>query len=219
MLRPITVAMRPQWHTYDSEAFANAILNTTHCSALIKPTADYSDLYISHSSWFSYSATNRIYKHYNFGTRKGGSATKMSFSSYAGQISSLDDFYIMDNGLVMTQTTNNVFNNELFDLVHPESLLAWQRVRLANQVAENGKQWSQTIEWHNSGTYNNQYMVVDLNKFKPKEELQDGLLWVSEQIPGHVSYADVTNVLRDSHWPSYNVPYFKDVYAKSGYPA
>lgn len=39
-----------------------------------------------------------------------------------------------------------------------------------------------------------------------------------EQIPGYVKYADVTAQLRTGHWPSYNVPYFEDIYTLSGYP-
>lgn len=35
-----------------------------------------------------------------------------------------------------------------------------------------------------SGTYNNQYMVLDLKKVKLKENIEDGALWVVEQIPG-----------------------------------
>lgn len=35
-----------------------------HCSALVRVTGDYSDLLMSHSSWFTYSAMLRIYKHY-----------------------------------------------------------------------------------------------------------------------------------------------------------
>ena len=30
---------------------------------------------------------------------------------------------------------------------------------------------------------------------------------------------DVTPILRNGHWPSYNVPYFVEIYELSGYPA
>jgi len=36
--------------------------------------------------------------------------------------------------------------------------------------------------YKNSGTYNNQYMVVDLKRFEPKQRLAPGLLWVVEQV-------------------------------------
>ena len=35
-----------------------------------------------------------------------------------------------------------------------------------------------------SGTYNNQYMVVDLKKVHLNNVLEDDALWVAEQIPG-----------------------------------
>jgi hypothetical protein len=38
-----------------------------HCSVLVKLPYDYSDLFSSHSSWFTYGAMNRIFKHYSFG--------------------------------------------------------------------------------------------------------------------------------------------------------
>ena len=41
----------------------------------------------------------------------------------------------------MTQTTNSIFNASLWDLVVPQSLLAWQRVRTANQLASSGPEW------------------------------------------------------------------------------
>ena len=37
-----------------------------HCSALIKLLPGYEDVFAAHSSWFTYSAMLRIYKHYNF---------------------------------------------------------------------------------------------------------------------------------------------------------
>lgn len=66
---------------------------------------------------------------------------------------SLDDFYILGSGLVMLQTTNSVFNQTLIKQVVPESLLAWQRVRIANMMADGGKTWAETFSKCNSGTY------------------------------------------------------------------
>jgi len=63
----------------------------------------------------------------------------------------MDDFYLLGSGLMMTQTTNNVFNASLFDTVTPDSLLAWQRVRLAHSLAKTGEEWAKTFSKHNSG--------------------------------------------------------------------
>jgi hypothetical protein len=45
-----------------------------------------------------------------------------------------------------------------------------------------------------AGTYNNQYIVVDLKLFSPGAELQQGLLTIVEQMPGLVMTADKTQV-------------------------
>lgn len=46
----------------------------------------------------------RIYKHYSFDLRKlQPAASRISFSSYPGELFSDDDFYIMDSGLVVLQ--------------------------------------------------------------------------------------------------------------------
>ena len=44
------------------------------------------------------------------------------------------------------------------------------------------------------GTYNNQYIIVDLNKFRPGAELQPGLLTIVEQMPGYCEAGDLTQV-------------------------
>ena len=50
-------------------------------------------------------------------------------------------------------------------------------------MATSGRQWAELVAFKNSGTYCNQYMVVDLKLFRPGEELQPDLLWVIEQVP------------------------------------
>jgi len=183
---------------------------------LIKVLGDMSDLFMSQAAWFSYGAMNRIYKHYYFDLTNTVSK-KVSFSSYPGCLVSIDDFYMMDSGLVMLQTTNSIINESLYDAITPFSLLAWQRVRLANSMASDGKQWSDIISQYNSGTYNNQYMVIDLKRFHVGVGIDDGALWVSEQIPGQVESGDQTEILRYGYWPSYNVPFYPDIWKKSGY--
>jgi Phospholipase B len=163
---------------------------------------------------------NRIYKHYNFENVAASfiAAKRVSFSSYPGFLESLDDFYIMSNNLAMVQTTNSIYDKELYKKVHPQSLFAWQRVRLACQNAHDGLEWSKIIATHNSGTYNNQYMLVDYNKFEKGVAVHPGTLYVVEQIPGLVEYGDMTDQLERGYWASYNVPYFPKVYNESGYP-
>ncbi|NXS71301.1 PLB protein, partial [Pandion haliaetus] len=191
-----------------------------HCSALIKVLPGYENIYFAHSSWFTYAATLRIYKHWNFNIVDPDTTTsRVSFSSYPGFLVSLDDFYILGSGLVMLQTTNSVFNQTLMKQVVPESLLAWQRVRIANMIADSGKTWAETFSKCNSGTYNNQYMVLDLKKVKLQKSLDDGALYIVEQIPTLVEYSDQTNILRKGYWPSYNIPFHEKIYNLSGYTA
>ncbi|KAL0198957.1 hypothetical protein M9458_007497, partial [Cirrhinus mrigala] len=130
---------------------------------------------------------------------------------------SLDDFYLLGSGLMMTQTTNNVFNTSLYSYITPASLFSWQRVRLAHVLAYTGEQWAKTFSRYNSGTYNNQYMVVDVSKVNLGSSLEDGALTVVEQIPGLVEYSDQTQTLRRGYWPSYNVPFHRKIYSLSGY--
>lgn len=190
-----------------------------HCSALIKMLPGYENLLFAHSSWYTYAATLRIFKHWDFNIQQPHTATgKLSFSSYPGFLVSLDDFYLLGSGLMMTQTTNSVFNRSLFDDVTPKSLLSWQRVRLAHALAHSGPQWAETFSRFNSGTYNNQYMVVDVSKVALGSFISDGALTIVEQIPGLVEHSDQTQALRLGYWPSYNIPFHRKIYELSGYP-
>ena len=118
----------------------------------------------------------------------------------------------------MVQTTNEVPDIALYDKVTAHSLYAWQRVRIANALSTTGEEWYHYVSNQNSGTYNNQYMVINYRLFEVNEPLQDGLLWVIEQIPGYMEGADMTQILERGYWGSYNVPAFESIYNRSGYP-
>ena len=67
---------------------------------------DYSNLFFSHSSWWSYASMIRIMKNYDTPLHDAAVAAKrVSFSSYPGFLESLDDFYLMDSGLAMVQVS------------------------------------------------------------------------------------------------------------------
>jgi hypothetical protein len=112
-------------------------------------------------------------------------------------------------------------NEALWKYVQPtNSVFEAIRTVVANRLATSGSQWAQIFSQYNSGTYNNQWMIVDYNLFTPGASwLNDGLLYVLEQIPGMIMKKDVTEVLRNqSYWPSYNIAYFKEIFNASGGP-
>merc|ERR1719401_28124 len=81
---------------------------------------------------------------------------------------------------------------------------------VANQLATSGPEWMRIFQKHNSGTYNDQWMVVDYSKFTPGEPLPEGVLTVGEQLPGYFHYEDQTETLSYGYWPSYNVAFYPE---------
>lgn len=189
----------------------------THCSALFKLTHDHKELMFGHNSWAQYSRTLRIFKEYNLNYASANAKTIMC-SSYPGMINSFDDYYITSQDLAIIETTNNIFNTSLYDVLSPRTLLYWQRVMVASRIAKNGKEWAETFERYNSGSYNNQWMILDLKKYqKGENELKDGTFYVLEQIPGRVVWKDQSKILENGYWPSYNIPFYKSIWLASGY--
>ncbi|KAF2069526.1 hypothetical protein CYY_009151 [Polysphondylium violaceum] len=190
-----------------------------HCSALVKLTADLGELFAGHTTWNSFSTQVRILKSYTFGfsLESGIKSRSILFSSYPGVLISIDDFYQLDTELVILETTNSLITNDLYHLIQPKSVLSWLRIMNANRLSTDGATWCTTFALYNSGTYNNQYIIIDYKKFTPYKELRDGALYVIEQIPLLVEYSDETDLLRISHFPSYNIPFFENIYNLSGY--
>ena len=191
----------------------------THCSALVKVANDLSDVWIGHNTWTTYGTMIRTFKEYRFVSNKRNEKSKVvAFSSYPGSLSSVDDFYYLDSNLVVMETTNSNFNDTLYDLLKPESLLTWVRVMIANRLASSGREWVDLFKRENSGTYNNQFQVLDLNKIDTnKKEIKEEAFMVIEQLPEYTESGDATHFLTKGYWPSYNIPYFKTIYEKSGY--
>ena len=144
------------------------------------------------------------------------------FSSSAALLASLDDFYVSRSvdltvQLVVAETTNDVYAPKLFDLVTPESALCWMRSILATSLAVDAPQWATLFSTAASGTYNNQWQVLDLSRFSPGSPPPSDTFWLLEEIPGLVTARDMTaTLLQQGYWASYNIPYFDDISVQSG---
>ena len=198
----------------------NYIIRRSHCSALIKLDKDFNDIWVGHNTWDYYNNMIKIFKEYRFISNNQNEKSKLSaFPSYPATLCSLDDFYYLDSKLIVMETTNSIFNDTLFENINPQTLLTWVRTIIANRLASSSEDWTNIFKKENSGTYNNQFMILDMNKidFKNKK-LEDKSLMIIEQLPGYTETNDVTNYLRDGYWPSYNVPFSEYIFNISMYP-
>eukprot|EP00933_Yihiella_yeosuensis_P019961 TRINITY_DN16099_c1_g1_i2.p1 TRINITY_DN16099_c1_g1~~TRINITY_DN16099_c1_g1_i2.p1 ORF type:complete len:236 (+),score=38.66 TRINITY_DN16099_c1_g1_i2:464-1171(+) len=91
---------------------------------------------------------------------------------------------------------------------------------VANMLASTAHDWAKLFSHHHSGTYNNQWMVLDLQRFgsggknslTASSEEGEGLFVVLEEAPGLIVSADMSARLRkDLYWASYNVAYFPEI--------
>ena len=208
-------------HTTDTtfDAMATSSMRS-HCSALVKVTKD--DLFMAHDTWSGYNTMLRQYKTYEFGNGTAGIPT-IAMSSFPGTLHSGDDWYMLSNGLTVQETTNGNWNSTSKRTIHRDSVPEFVRVMVSHRIATDGEQWTNTFCKENSGTYNNQYMVVNHNLFNPKgktahEKTPAGTLWIVEQMPMYCKTQDVTDVLvKQSYWASYNIPYL--LYDRMNYTA
>lgn len=190
-----------------------------HCSALVQVAPDLTDLWVAHATWDEYRGMLRIIKYFDM-PLPGVKVQRLAFTADPGGLYSADDFYVLDSKLVVMETTIDNYNRSLWSQIKPGSVMTWARAMVANRQATSGDEWTEHQVRHSSGTCNNQWMVVDYKRFEPGKPLKDGVLWISETMPGHSQRGDVTHVLQKRmSWPSYNIPYFEDIWKVGGYEA
>ncbi|VDO55586.1 unnamed protein product [Haemonchus placei] len=194
-----------------------------HCSGFVKLADGNKDMFFAHVAMSSLSWMIRVLKLYKFAfDAKEVPGHTVSFSGYPAQLASADDYTLTSAGLASIETTIAIFNKTLYSdkYIKPEgSVHCWLRSVIANYLTKTPKEWVKLFSRYNSGTYNNQWTVVDYKKFKPGQEIPDkDLLWILEQTPASIKSQDVTWFLkRYSYWPSYNVPFIKDISIEAGF--
>lgn len=127
----------------------------------------------------------------------------MRFSSSPGYLTSIDDFFVLAGraNLAVLETSEDMIDETVLEKITAGTLLSWARTRLANQLAVSGPHWADVFAVRHSGTYTNQWMVIDLDRFTPgkKPRANSGLLTVLEELPGYIHWEDLTHILAVSH--------------------
>ena len=191
---------------------------SSHCSALIKPVAG-GDVLVTHTTWSSLESMLRQHKIYQVGDYT------IAFSSYAGTLHSGDDFYVTSTGFAVLETTNENYNNATAPFVVADSVSEFIRVMVSNKVAMNGSDWGSTFCRNNSGTYNNQWMILNLKLIEQTASATgeapgfavNGSLQVVEQMPGLcISEDQTTFARRQLYWSSFNRPFYDQMYHWAG---
>ncbi|GMT37187.1 hypothetical protein PFISCL1PPCAC_28484 [Pristionchus fissidentatus] len=189
-----------------------------HCSALVKLLDDRSDILFSHTTWDSLSAMLRVQKRLRFKLQHLP-GREYSYTGYPGTLASIDDFYLSGANLAITETTNELYTTKLYDRMKSTSVPTWIRSQIATRLSSTGEEWALIFGKHNSGTYNNQWIIVDYNKFDSGlDRLLPGTLTIMEQMPGALEYADMSEHLDENgFWSSYNRPFFPRQFALGGF--
>jgi hypothetical protein len=202
--------------------FTGQDLKPLKCSFLMRMTND--SLYASHTTWFDYFGLLRTYKVLNFNLHNPTVKTKrMSFSSQPGYVTSQDDFYILDHNRFVAETSLESDNSAVYDYLHYDSVPYWVRITVANLVYDTQQTWTDTYFAYRSGTYNNQWLVVDFNQYNSsKGDLTQAknIIWLVEEFYSLTSAQDVTQTLLipQGYVASYNVPYSPAIQALSENP-
>ncbi|CAE8637957.1 unnamed protein product, partial [Polarella glacialis] len=146
-----------------SELYANPYRSRRHhghCSALIQLAPNLADLWVTHATWDSYRAMLRMVKYLDM-PLPGVAARRMVFTANPSNLYSADDFYELDTGLTVLETSITNYNSSLWAEIKPQTLMTWVRAMVANRLARTGEEWTEIQDRHKSGTCNNQWMVVD----------------------------------------------------------
>jgi hypothetical protein len=177
----------------------------SHCTALI--VLSHEDIFFSHGTWADYRDLHSVILHYNLPCTEFP-APRVSLTTQLGLVSSVDDFFINSNGLMIFETTVTLQNRSLSDNVRPATVMNWMGTILAAFVAENVSGWADAFLAHNSGTYNNEYFVVDSKLLRGGARVPANLVRSVLQLPGPWRFEeDLTDELyREGFIASFNVP-------------
>ena len=188
------------------------------CTGFVRLAPENKDVYFSHNTWSMFHDLHAYLKDYNLNVPEFKNQ-RIAISTRTGHLNSIDDFWTNDGGLVIFETSIPNFNQTLYQGVTYESVLNFMRAYYATFNSDSGEEWTKEYIKENSGTYNDEYLILDTKKFTKGVEPEKDLLWMIEQMPGTYRSQDMTKVLvNQTYFGSVNVPWFEDIFNLAEYP-
>eukprot|EP00916_Digyalum_oweni_P026820 GHVL01044027.1.p1 GENE.GHVL01044027.1~~GHVL01044027.1.p1 ORF type:complete len:405 (+),score=118.94 GHVL01044027.1:635-1849(+) len=202
----------------------NEYITNAHCTAIVLVR---DDVYVGHTTWDDYvEATFRDFKTYQFGWY----SNKVQMSSYPGCLSSTDDFYVITDDshtveLTVMETSIIITKKNILRNIKMSKLPFFYILMYINFTSKSGENWKDLFLKNDLLTHTSQWIVVDFKKYKKSDrresdrkesdrkesdrkewELQDGLLYIIENLPDNIQTVDATDDLRKcGHWSSVNL--------------
>ena len=132
-------------------------------------------------------------------------ATTMRYSARYGAIGSKDDFYVLNNGRIVMETSILIFNQSLYQEIRYDANPYFVRVTVANWMSNNNNsEWISNFRRYDSGTHVAQWILIDTKKPKYSKgfmNLYDTMMTDSEEF-------DISNEFKlKGYWGGYNIPY------------
>lgn len=142
-------------------------LQEKECSGFVRYVKEENNLISAHTTHNIYVLLNRIFKNYDFNLRLNNKKLNTyKFSSRPGDLNSKDDYYTLSNNMLVIETSLDILDHSLYKNLKFETVPKWIRINIANKLAKNNIHWTELFFKHNSGTHNNQWLIVDYNKFE-----------------------------------------------------
>ncbi|ESU37891.1 Lysophospholipase [Giardia duodenalis] len=208
----------------------------SHCSGCVRIADDLDEIFTGHATWTSWGfGFLRVMKIYDFNFQTlNTTAQQISFSSYPGFVSSVDDFYIV-KGIEKTtghpikfsviETSYNIMNTtaalSAISQASNTSVLTWSRAMAANLIASSAANWPEVFTNKISYTYNDNWLITDyavldtINSMCKTRGERDSyirthspvILTSLEVVPGYYKSFDATSkLIHDGLYVSINVP-------------
>lgn len=214
--------------TYESDLgdvvkkFTGIDITYPSCSFLAKMTNE--SLYVSHTTWYGFTALLRVHRVLDLSLQSSIYKTKrITYTGLPGAVPSQDDYYMLDDARVVTETSLENRNAGVYGFLHTDSVPYWIRITVANLLSTTQQEWVNMFFAYRSGTYNNQWLLIDFKNYNASKndlsQAQD-IIWMVEEFYNLTSVQDVTQelLIPQGYVASYNIAYNEAIYNLSKYP-